>query len=312
MKFWWVNQNQTYDQEVGGGYLWSPKHRSDGGYNQFYENMKAVCPGDLVFSFSKTFISDVGIVKSYCYESPKPDSFSTVGNSWSATGWRVDVDYSKVTSPMRPADNMNIFGPLLPDKYSPIQASGNGNQGVYLAELSGEFAAAIMKLVNLVELPATPPISSKSSELVAEIDDRIENEIEHSPTLEETEKLALRKSRIGQGIFRAQVFKFENGCRLSGVSDPTFLIASHIKPWRHCDNEERIDGNNGLLLTPNADKLFDRGFISFTGAGALLISNVLAYDVAIKLGIREGANVGHFSTRQKIYLDFHKSEIFLG
>ena len=30
MRFWWVNQNQTYRQEVAGGYLWSPKLRAYG------------------------------------------------------------------------------------------------------------------------------------------------------------------------------------------------------------------------------------------------------------------------------------------
>ena len=37
MQYWWVNQNQTYQFEVHGGYMWSPKRRTDGGYNQFYE-----------------------------------------------------------------------------------------------------------------------------------------------------------------------------------------------------------------------------------------------------------------------------------
>jgi DMSO/TMAO reductase YedYZ molybdopterin-dependent catalytic subunit len=31
MRYWWVNQNQTYRHEVAGGYLWSPKRNADGG-----------------------------------------------------------------------------------------------------------------------------------------------------------------------------------------------------------------------------------------------------------------------------------------
>jgi len=33
MRFWWVNQNQTWRQEITGGYLWSPQHKSNGQIN---------------------------------------------------------------------------------------------------------------------------------------------------------------------------------------------------------------------------------------------------------------------------------------
>jgi hypothetical protein len=49
VRYWWVNQNKTHEQEQAGGYLWSPKTNRNGAYNQFYENMKQVTPGDLVF-----------------------------------------------------------------------------------------------------------------------------------------------------------------------------------------------------------------------------------------------------------------------
>jgi putative restriction endonuclease len=52
------------------------------------------------------------------------------------------------------------------------------------------------------------------------------------------------------------------------------FFASHIKPWCESTNEERLNGENGLLLTPSIDHLFDRGFISFEDNGELLISDV--------------------------------------
>jgi predicted restriction endonuclease len=58
---------------------------------------------------------------------------------------------------------------------------------------------------------------------------------------------------------------------LTAPSD-AYLIASHIKPWRSANNQERIDGSNGLLLAPHVDLLFDRGLISFTDEGSLLVS----------------------------------------
>jgi len=48
MRYWWVNQNQTYRHEVQGGYLWSPKRNANGARNPFYESMREVAPGDLI------------------------------------------------------------------------------------------------------------------------------------------------------------------------------------------------------------------------------------------------------------------------
>ncbi len=68
MRYWWVNQNQTYRHEVQGGYLWSPKRNANGARNPFYESMREVAPGDLIFSFIDTRILAVGIAQSYCWE----------------------------------------------------------------------------------------------------------------------------------------------------------------------------------------------------------------------------------------------------
>ena len=61
MRYWWVNQNQTYRHEITGGYLWSPKRNANGARNPFYESMREVAPGDLIFSFMDTRILAVGI-----------------------------------------------------------------------------------------------------------------------------------------------------------------------------------------------------------------------------------------------------------
>jgi putative restriction endonuclease len=75
MRYWWVNQNQTYRQEQQGGYLWSPKRRADGAFNHYYDMMHVVTPGDLVLSFQGTRIRALGRVNSCGYESPKPLEF---------------------------------------------------------------------------------------------------------------------------------------------------------------------------------------------------------------------------------------------
>jgi hypothetical protein len=104
VRYWWVNQNQTYRQEVGGGYLWSPKRRANGTRNPFYEFMREVAPGDLVFSFAGTLIRAFGVARSHAYEAPKPREFGSSGRNWDDIGWRVDVEFHEVTSAFRPGD----------------------------------------------------------------------------------------------------------------------------------------------------------------------------------------------------------------
>ena len=66
--------------------------------------------------------------------------------------------------------------------------------------------------------------------------------------------------------------RIERACRITGVTTEEHLRASHCKPWRDASNEERLDGENGLLLTPNIDHLFDRGFIGFEDNGDVIVS----------------------------------------
>lgn len=134
-------------------------------------------------------------------------------------------------------------------------------------------------------------------------------EIQHS-TLPVTEKEQLVKSRRGQGLFRSRLEKIERACRVTGVNNQALLIASHIKPWSESNNAERLDGNNGLLLSPHIDKLFDRGWITFTDAGDLLCAEPSIEQVLQQWGVELPLNVGHFEPKQAVYLAYHRNEIF--
>jgi len=81
MRYWWVNQNQTYRAEVRGSFMWSPKRNANGARNQFYENMRQVSPGDVVFSFCDTRIKAIGVVTGAAQTGPKPD-FGAAGANW--------------------------------------------------------------------------------------------------------------------------------------------------------------------------------------------------------------------------------------
>src|ERR1043166_5929451 len=121
MRYWWVNQNQTFRHEVPGGYLWSPQRKANGDRNAFYESMREVAPGDLIFSFADSFIRAIGIAKSFCYECPKPDEFGPTGMNWDRIGWRVDVAFQVQTQPIQTREHMQVLSPMLPEKYAPLR-----------------------------------------------------------------------------------------------------------------------------------------------------------------------------------------------
>jgi hypothetical protein len=103
--------------------------------------------------------------------------------------------------------------------------------------------------------------------------DSDEIEIEQSTDLTVTEKCQLIKARRGQGLFRKGVLAREPSCRLTGVDEPRHLKASHIQPWAASTNLDRLDANNGLMLSPHIDHLFDKADISFNDDGTLLASS---------------------------------------
>lgn len=128
--------------------------------------------------------------------------------------------------------------------------------------------------------------------------------------LNDTEKEQLTKARVGQGLYRKRLEEIECRCRLTGVSDMAHLRASHIKPWRDCADAEKLDGNNGLLLSPHIDHLFDKGYISFSDSGDLLLSSTLEPSVLTAWHLNNRINVGSFNPRQRLYLAYHRANIF--
>jgi putative restriction endonuclease len=146
---------------------------------------------------------------------------------------------------------------------------------------------------------------------IEEWERRVEVEISTNVAIQDTERAALVQARRGQGEFRANVRSIERACRITKVERMEHLIASHVRPWRDSNNDERLDGENGLLLTPTVDHLFDKGFISFEDSGQLIVSPV-ADPVSLKrMGIDHEArvNVGKFSQGQRRYLDFHRENV---
>jgi hypothetical protein len=285
--------------------MWCPKTNQNGTKNAYYDMMRDVKPGDVVFSFRDKSIAHIGIITSEAFEARKPTSFGAAGAGWLELGWMVNVEYEAVPRSFIPSMHMEVIGPLRPKKYSPLQAKGRGNQ-MYFATLPNALGDALLALAEM-----TP---SMLSALIAMLQPLIDRErIERLP-IPATEKLALIAARVGQGAFRTAVQKIEPRCRITGVSDPTFLRASHIKPWRVADDRERLDGYNGLMLTPTIDQLFDQGYISFKQSGELLLVPSVSDDVwsALTIPVNRPHYTGPFQPAQNLYLEYHRDAVFRG
>jgi putative restriction endonuclease len=309
MNYWWVNQNQTFKAEVGGGFLWSPKTRADGARNQFYENMREVEPGDVIFSFCDTRIKAVGVASQRAVAAPKPD-FGSAGGAWSDEGWLVTAEFSIFENSIRPKDHIDLLRPHLPVKYSPLQATGDGLQSVYLASVPLAMAEVMIDLIGSAYQSALDKLMTRIDPDVEAPATVLERALIERTDIGPTQKQQLINARRGQGLFRANVRLHEKSCRLTQISDPEHLRASHIKPWKDSSDTEKIDGSNGLFLAPHIDHLFDRGFISFADSGHLLISPALTSTIANSWGVVDGRNVGSFTDKQKSYLGYHRQNVF--
>lgn len=328
-KYWWVNHNQTARQEIDGQYLWSPKAERNGARSEFYNNMRRAAPGDIVLSFSAQTIRYVGRVAEFAFTAPKPAEFGNIGTYWSDEGWLLPVFWTPLSSPVRPRALIETLRPVLPTRYSPINpASGVGNQKAYLTAIPEEvFDVVTAGAVFDQEALTRGGRNSLTFQVVTELlDDIVERRVASDPDLESTIKESVIQARRGQGKFRANVEAIERSCRLTGITNPSLLIASHIKPWRLCESaQERLDGMNGLLLTPDADLLFDRGFITFEDSGDVLVSPRVTHDDLYRLGfqqlVKERFGLAEapviwrtegFAESRRKYLAHHRSAVFIG
>ncbi len=125
-----------------------------------------------------------------------------------------------------------------------------------------------------------------------------------------TEKNAIVKSRVGQGVFRDGLLRIWGGCAVTGYQRRSLLLASHIKPWKVSTNKERLDPYNGLLLQPTIDRLFDRGFVSFDRKGKLIKSQILTTDELACLGVTPESRLTKVHDSLQEYLKYHRDNEF--
>jgi hypothetical protein len=216
--------------------------------------------------------------------------------------------FVELAQPIKPQDHLDLYNQFAPERYGPMNEQGRVNQQ-YLFEFPTVLGDYFLNVAGFNE------------ELIKDAvryDPSIENLIQEAeqvlndPALTITERHVLARARVGQGIYKEQVRRFEPSCRLTGLSQPNYLIASHMKPWRESNNTERLDGHNGLLLSPHVDHLFDRGLITFTNSGRVVASTRLNTVVPQLWNLDLSRGGKRFSRKQIPYLEYHRDEVFQG
>lgn len=306
--YWWVNQSRAVARGLMGDYLWAADAKG-GSQGESARNIRAVQPGDLIFAYGDGTVRGIGVALRSAFESARPPELAPAGKSnVSATGWNLPVRFFELALPLHTRPHMGALKPALPQKHSPLRATGACNPTVYLASISERMAGVLRRLLagELEDIEA-----QIKAAVVSELaDDWTESSIRRRTDLEAADKQQLIRARRGLGLFRRSLEKIESACRVTGLLDRRHLRACHIKPWSLCEDREKIDGCNGLLLSPHVAHLFARGYISFSNQGELLASRHLNPAILMAWSLRVPMKVGPFQPRQCVYLDYHRRRVF--
>lgn len=195
----------------------------------------------------------------------------------------------------------NVFSEqvfLVPPEERDFQVDGMGHSNIWYGDKDKG------QIVDTAVIEYIKNYGSEYEKRIAVINEGVDNAVG-------AEKDAIVKVRINQDKFRTGLLrKFNGKCCLCGVDEDSVLVASHIKPWRQSDEYEKLDLDNGLLLCPNHDRLFDKGFISFDDTGTILISHRLSDNNKIFMNAHGGMNI-EITGDNREYIRYHRNNIFL-
>lgn len=331
MNYYFVFQNKSFEHERKGGYLWAPKTTESGKRVSHWESMKGVKKGDLILHSVHKKLVAISIVKADCVEAQQPDELKKE-RLWQDAGYMVYTQYFDLKDSIITSDYKDMILKLQPKVNAPFNRLGKGNTG-YLFNCTKELSSYLIEEILKVQRDTNTIQRLKGlkeryfkQEMVYDIQEDIPNEfiaekpqqynldaetyqLEQFDELTNTEKLTLIKSRIGHGVLKKKLLQRECRCKVCGLSDEKFLIASHIKPWSQSNAQERLDIENVLLLCPHHDVVFDRGYITFDEDGTLVISSELSSESRALLNLVEGKKVD-VSNKSCHYLRWHRRNLF--
>jgi len=296
MDFYWVNIGGSFDEVKEHSFLWAPSYTLNQNGNKTvnagWKHVPDVKKGDIFFCYKGKQIIYLARAISNAHEADRPETRAF--RSWKTEGYRIDVELTILDVPLNIAEFKYDIIDRFNEQCSP-KLFGTKN------EVSQSYLISIPKSMATLILDNLGGDFSDVFETSSFTEKKINNS-------QEREREARIKARVGQGQFRKDVLShWNNTCPVTGVNSPNLLIASHIHSWFLSDSDEKIDGFNGLLLSPNADKLFDKGLISFSCDGSILVSPNLSTDTLIALGISEKTKIIGLTPKHYFYLEKHRS-----
>jgi hypothetical protein len=198
----------------------------------------------------------------------------------------------------------NPYNPGSTDNVQNVTMLHNIRLGQF-PKLTIEQEMAVRSFFGLINPPTTIEDEQKEQEANAHETEILQRNFEGP-----VERVQLVKARRGQGVFRDNLTQIESFCRVTGLRVVDHLRASHIKPWAKSDDLEKIDGNNGLFLSPHVDHLFDRGWIRFEADGMMIPSQRLDAAVLTSWRIEPVWQKKPFNSVQQMYLQYHNEFVF--
>ncbi|ABG57790.1 HNH endonuclease [Cytophaga hutchinsonii] len=126
-------------------------------------------------------------------------------------------------------------------------------------------------------------------------------------SIKETSRKGEVNLRVGQGAYRKSIIHhWQYKCAVTGFDKLNLLNASHIHPWKDATDKERLDVNNGILLSPTYDALFDKHLISFENDGKIILSDTIHFSAYQKIGVTGKEKIKELNSNSILYIEKHR------
>ncbi|MDO6706171.1 HNH endonuclease [Photobacterium sp. 1_MG-2023] len=296
MSFYWVNIGRSKDFVRKESFLWAPEYGISKKGKQFVNEGWAQVPtiknGDTIFCCHDQKIVFVAVASSNAFKYQRPDD--PIFDSWENDGYRINVVLVELAAPFE----IQALKPTLykyhNDRCSPKLLTNTGLRQNFLTLLGDSAANYIL---------------NELGEDAYVVQNAIDSNLSLSPKRKGSVKQILSKVRKGQQQFRKDVLAFwNNTCPVTKIQVPELLNASHILPWYLSNAYEKVDKFNGFPFSPNVDKLFDKGLITFSDEGKLLIHPSLDSNLLKQFGIDsnvqielKGSNASYLKRHREIF-----------
>ncbi len=144
MKFWFVNQQKSYEDEKNGSYVYAPKYDKRKSTKYYWDNVKLIKKGDIIFCNKSPNIVAVAKAVSDGYGSVIPENIKGL---WGHYGYKADVEYYELKKPFRFSSYKEEYMINYNKDLNPFNKFGNAKQG-YLFPLEKAIAHIFLEKIN--------------------------------------------------------------------------------------------------------------------------------------------------------------------